>query len=96
MSELHGKVKNFFERGFGFITPSDGGEDLFFHITSVAGDDDFEPEAGDEVEYVVGIGRDGRTKAELVILNRDAATEDLAREKHTADTQETLDKEFGS
>jgi CspA family cold shock protein len=52
-----GKVKFFnATKGFGFITPDDGGKDIFVHITSVEGEnlnDD------DKVEYEVGEGQKG-------------------------------------
>jgi CspA family cold shock protein len=42
-------------KGFGFITKEDG-QDLFFHISEVQGQ---EPQDGDKVEFEVGEGRKG-------------------------------------
>jgi len=42
-------------KGFGFIT-QDSGDDLFFHISEIQGQ---EPRDGDKVEYEVGEGRKG-------------------------------------
>jgi len=46
------------EKGYGFITPSDGGKDLFVHFSSIQGDGfrslpegarvEFEPQQGDK------------------------------------------------
>jgi ATP-dependent RNA helicase RhlE len=40
-------------RGFGFITPDNGGEDLFIHHTDVAADLETQLTAGDRVSYAV-------------------------------------------
>ncbi len=42
-------------KGFGFITP-ESGEDLFFHISEIQGD---EPRDGDKVEFEIGEGKKG-------------------------------------
>ena len=42
-------------KGFGFIT-QDEGEDLFFHISEIQGQ---EPRDGDKVEFEVGEGKKG-------------------------------------
>lgn len=42
-------------KGFGFITPDDG-EDLFFHVSEIQGQ---EPKDGDKVEFEIGEGRKG-------------------------------------
>ena len=46
--------------------PDDGGKELFFHISGVVGE--FEPAAGHEVEFIVGIDRDWRPKAESIAI----------------------------
>ncbi len=52
-----GTVKWFNEtKGFGFITPDEGGKDLFVHINEV---DSGPLNDGDKVEFQVGEGRKG-------------------------------------
>eukprot|EP00959_Pyramimonas_sp_CCMP1952_P425359 8910117-Pyramimonas_sp.AAC.1 len=50
------------EKGFGFITPSDGGADLFVHQTSIHSEGFRSLDEGEEVEFRI-IEEGGRTKA---------------------------------
>ena len=61
-----GKVKWFNSaKGFGFIT-QDEGDDLFFHISELQGQ---EANEGDKVEYEVGEGRKGPCAVSVKIVN---------------------------
>ena len=48
---MTGSVKTMNEKGFGFITPDDGGKDLFFHQTGLVGLNFDELKPGDKVSY---------------------------------------------
>jgi CspA family cold shock protein len=55
-----GTVKWFAEdKGYGFITPDKGGEELFVHYTSIEGRGFRGLEEGERVSYEVGPGRKG-------------------------------------
>jgi cold shock protein len=58
------------DRGFGFITPDAGGEDLFFHTSAVADRGFDQLRDGQRVEYAAGVGprNPQRTRAEDVRL----------------------------
>ncbi len=61
-----GKVKWFDERkGFGFITPDDGGPDLFVHHTNIVGQGFRSLDEGQAVEFEIGQGRKGPQATEV-------------------------------
>jgi cold shock protein len=47
------------EKGYGFISPDDGGEDLFVHHTGIAGSGFKSLEEGQKVSYEATQGRKG-------------------------------------
>ena len=56
------------DRGFGFITPDAGGEDLFFHTSAVAGHAFDQLHEGQRVSFAAGVDprNPQRTRAEDV------------------------------
>jgi CspA family cold shock protein len=55
------------QKGFGFITPDNGGKDIFVHANNVQGDPKSLRE-GQKVEYVEGPGRKGPEATDVSIL----------------------------
>ncbi|KAG5036281.1 hypothetical protein AAZX31_04G232300 [Glycine max] len=51
------------QKGFGFITPQDGTDDLFVHFTSIRSDGYRSLSEGQSVEFLLDYGDDGRTMA---------------------------------
>jgi len=67
MSKARGKIKFFnAQKGFGFITPDNGGKELFVHANNIQGNVQSLRE-GQEVEYVEKPGRKGPEATEVTI-----------------------------
>ena len=65
MSQSKGTLKFFnAQKGFGFITPDDGGKDLFVHTSNIEGGGATLRE-GQRVEFVLGNGRKGPEATEV-------------------------------
>jgi CspA family cold shock protein len=59
-----GTVKWFnMQKGYGFITPDDGGRDVFVHISAVEQAGLPELHEGQTVEFEIEIGKNGKTAA---------------------------------
>jgi cold shock CspA family protein len=61
-----GKVKWFNDaKGFGFITPDDGGEDLFAHFSAIQGSGFKSLKEGQKVSFEVTSGPKGKQAANI-------------------------------
>jgi cold shock protein len=56
------------EKGYGFITPSDGGKDLFVHFSAIQGDGYKSLPEGATVEYEPQEGEKGPQATNVVVV----------------------------
>ena len=69
MEKIKGTVKFFnAQKGFGFITPENGGKDIFVHANNVDGDPKSLQE-GTRVEFVEGPGRKGPEATQVMVCD---------------------------
>jgi cold shock protein len=67
----NGTVKFFnSQKGFGFVTPDDGGKDAFVHVSALERAGINSLNEGDKISYDLESGRDGKMSAANVKLIR--------------------------
>lgn len=73
----NGSVKWFDQiKGYGFIEQTDGGKDIFVHISALNRSGIKTLKEGQKVRFEVSISnRDGKTSAENIVILQDYATE---------------------
>jgi cold shock CspA family protein len=54
------------DRGFGFITPTQGGPEVFAHISAFPRDGQ-RPRLGERLFFEIGIGKDGKQQAKSIV-----------------------------
>lgn len=69
MSKSKGTLKFFnAQKGYGFITPDEGGKDLFVHTSNIQGGGTTLRE-GQKVQFVLGNGRKGAEAIEVEAID---------------------------
>lgn len=69
MSKQTGTVKWFnSEKGFGFITPENGGKDVFVHFSGIVGENFKTLNENDKVEFEVQDGQRGPAAVEVKVI----------------------------
>lgn len=56
------------EKGFGFITPHDGGADVFVHYSGIDGSGFRNLDEGQHVEFVLGQGQKGPQATDVRVV----------------------------
>ena len=80
------------DKGFGFLKTEDE-KDLFFHRSNLEGVEYSSLREGQEVEYEVGQGRDGRSEAVRVRLAEAEVKEELLSVEETTEAPEAVEED---
>lgn len=64
-----GTIKRLTDKGFGFIAPDGGGDDMFFHSSSVNGAEFNDLREGQKVSYTVGKGPKGPRAEDVQLVD---------------------------
>lgn len=75
------------DRGFGFVAPTDGGPEVFVHISAFPRDGS-RPVVGEKLSFELGRGPDGKPRATNVV--RLAVGRDMPRRQHAASSRTPL------
>lgn len=70
---MKGTIKTLTDRGYGFIAPDEGGDDLFFHANNLVGVEFDRLQVGDEVEFEVTESEKGPNAADVEMSSGDDA-----------------------
>ncbi|MEM8736263.1 MAG: cold shock domain-containing protein [Planctomycetota bacterium] len=64
-----GTIKRLTDKGFGFIAPAEGGNDMFFHTSALEGVHFNDLREGQKVTYTVGEGPKGPRAENVKLLD---------------------------
>lgn len=64
---MKGTIKRINENGYGFITPEQGGSDVFFHASDCSNQDFKEMQQGQEVNFEMGQSPKGPKAVDVVL-----------------------------
>ncbi|MFE2944423.1 cold-shock protein [Streptomyces sp. NPDC059255] len=86
-----GKIQRFDEtRGYGFIIPNEGGDDVFMHANDLL-DEKYLYQAGREVEFFVEMGDKGPKASEIRLIHQSAQRRPERDPAPSAVTYQTAD-----
>lgn len=65
---MKGVIKKIDERGFGFITPEEGGKDIFFHANDLTSGSIDDLNEGETVSFEIGESEKGPKATDVTLV----------------------------